>query len=274
MSAADACRQRRCRPSRPPTSTPSSASSDGRPRGVAEVAHRCPCGEPDVLRTEPRLPDGTPFPTTYYATCPRLTGAVSTLETAGVMKEMTERLADDEEPRRRLRAGPRALPRAARRARRRARDRRHLRRRHADPRQVPARPRRATRWRPGPGVNPLGDEALAMLDDWWHADVVRGRARGRGRRGRQVAPTPEAPTVSDPGRHRATRRPRRRDRLRHQLDPPARRRRRPRRPVARRRPAPHGDRPPRPRRRPHRRHRPRVDGAHARRHPGVCRRVP
>ena len=63
---------------------------------MAEVAHRCPCGEPDVLRTEPRLPDGTPFPTTYYATCPRLTGAVSTLETGGVMREMTERLAQDE----------------------------------------------------------------------------------------------------------------------------------------------------------------------------------
>src|SRR6478672_6919155 len=53
------------------------------PRGVAAVAHRCPCGRPDVLRTEPRLPDGTPFPTTYYATCPRLTGAISTLETSG-----------------------------------------------------------------------------------------------------------------------------------------------------------------------------------------------
>ena len=47
-------------------------------RGVVAVAHRCPCGEPDVVRTEPRLPDGTPFPTTYYATCPRLTGRVST----------------------------------------------------------------------------------------------------------------------------------------------------------------------------------------------------
>src|SRR6187399_2281239 len=66
------------------------------PRGVAAVAHRCPCGHPDVLRTEPRLPDGTPFPTTYYATCPRLTGAVSTLETGGLMKEMTERLARDQ----------------------------------------------------------------------------------------------------------------------------------------------------------------------------------
>ena len=46
------------------------------PRGVAAVAHRCPCGQPDVLKTEPRLPDGTPFPTTFYATCPKLTGAI------------------------------------------------------------------------------------------------------------------------------------------------------------------------------------------------------
>ena len=68
----------------------------GRPvRGVAAVAHRCPCGEPDVLRTHPRLPDGTPVPTTFYATCPRLTGAVSTLESGGVMREMTDRLVED-----------------------------------------------------------------------------------------------------------------------------------------------------------------------------------
>ena len=65
------------------------------PRGVAAVAHRCPCGHPDVLKTEPRLPDGTPFPTTFYATCPKLTGAISTLETSGLMREMTERLAQD-----------------------------------------------------------------------------------------------------------------------------------------------------------------------------------
>ena len=89
------------RPSQPPVETADLDAVERqlgrRPRGVAAVAHRCPCGEPDVLRTEPRLPDGTPFPTTYYATCPRLTGAVSTLETGGVMKEMTERLGRDEE---------------------------------------------------------------------------------------------------------------------------------------------------------------------------------
>ena len=41
------------------------------PRGIAAIGHRCPCGSPDVVTTEPRLPNGTPFPTTYYLTCPR-----------------------------------------------------------------------------------------------------------------------------------------------------------------------------------------------------------
>jgi uncharacterized protein len=66
------------------------------PRGELVVAHRCPCGLPDVVETAPRLPDGTPFPTLYYLTCPRATAAVSKLEAAGQMRDMTARLADDE----------------------------------------------------------------------------------------------------------------------------------------------------------------------------------
>ena len=65
------------------------------PRGLLGVAHRCPCGLPDVAETAPRLPDGTPFPTLYYLTCPRAVAAVSKLEAAGLMREMTVRLADD-----------------------------------------------------------------------------------------------------------------------------------------------------------------------------------
>lgn len=65
------------------------------PRDVHAIAHRCPCGEVDVVETPPRLSDGTPFPTFYYATCPRLTGAISTLESSGLMAEMNERLATD-----------------------------------------------------------------------------------------------------------------------------------------------------------------------------------
>jgi hypothetical protein len=65
------------------------------PRGVLAIAYRCPNGEPGVVKTAPRLADGTPFPTLYYLTHPTLTAAASRLESLGVMKEMTARLATD-----------------------------------------------------------------------------------------------------------------------------------------------------------------------------------
>lgn len=64
-------------------------------RGVLEISYRCPNGEPGVVKTAPRLPDGTPFPTLYYLTHPLLTAAASRLESAGLMAEMTERLQRD-----------------------------------------------------------------------------------------------------------------------------------------------------------------------------------
>ena len=67
------------------------------PRGVIEVSYRTPDGVPAVVKTTPRLPDGTPFPTLYYLTDPRLTAEASRLESAGVMKEMTARLAVDDD---------------------------------------------------------------------------------------------------------------------------------------------------------------------------------
>ncbi|MBC7301802.1 MAG: DUF501 domain-containing protein [Nocardia sp.] len=67
------------------------------PRGVLAVAYRTPDGLPAVVKTAPRLPDGTPFPTLYYLTDPRLTAEASRQESAGVMREMTERLATDPE---------------------------------------------------------------------------------------------------------------------------------------------------------------------------------
>jgi hypothetical protein len=70
----------------------------GRPvRALHDVAHRCGCGRPDVVTTLPRLPDGTPFPTLYYLTCRRATGAVSTLESEGLMRELADRLTADPE---------------------------------------------------------------------------------------------------------------------------------------------------------------------------------
>ncbi|GGL87208.1 DUF501 domain-containing protein [Nakamurella endophytica] len=83
---------------RPPTSDDleTLAHELGRPaRGVLAVAHRCRHGVPASVLTAPRLPDGTPFPTLYYLTCSVLSAAVSRLESAGVMREMTARLAAD-----------------------------------------------------------------------------------------------------------------------------------------------------------------------------------
>ena len=62
------------------------------PRAMRAIAARCPEGHPAVIQTSPRLENGTPFPTLYYLTCPRLTSMVGTLEGSGLMREMTERL--------------------------------------------------------------------------------------------------------------------------------------------------------------------------------------
>jgi uncharacterized protein len=138
------------------------------PRGVHSVAHRCPCGRPDVVRTQPRLPDGTPFPTMYYVTCPRLNSAIGTLEASGLMGEMTERLTTDEE----LAASYRQAHDA------------YLTRRselgevaEIEGTSAGGMPSRVKclhalvgqALAEGPGVNPLGDETLNRLDPWWEA---------------------------------------------------------------------------------------------------------
>ncbi len=70
----------------------------GRPmRGVVGIAARCACGNPTVVATEPRLPDGTPFPTFYYLTHPGATAAMSALEATQVMRELNDELTEDAE---------------------------------------------------------------------------------------------------------------------------------------------------------------------------------
>lgn len=66
-------------------------------RGAIEVSYHTPDGQPAVVKTAPRLPDGTPFPTLYYLTDPRLTAEASRLEVAGVMRTMQARLHTDAE---------------------------------------------------------------------------------------------------------------------------------------------------------------------------------
>jgi len=142
------------------------------PRGMVAVAARCVCGRPTVVRTAPRLPDGAPFPTTYYLTCPPAVAAVSTLEAGGLMRDLTARLADDPE----LAAAYVQAHEAY------LRDRAEL-------GEVPeivgvsagGMPTRvkclhvlvAHALAAGPGVNPIGDEVLALLHDTWRPDRCR-----------------------------------------------------------------------------------------------------
>lgn len=70
----------------------------GRPaRDVIGIAARCVCGAPTVVSTAPRLGDGTPFPTLYYLSHPAATAAMSFLEATQVMNEFNEMLGEDEE---------------------------------------------------------------------------------------------------------------------------------------------------------------------------------
>lgn len=139
------------------------------PRGVVAIAARCICGRPLVVRTAPRLDDGTPFPTTYYLTCPPAVAAVSTLEAGGLMTEMTARLREDA-----------ALAAAHRRAHDAyLADREAL--GHVDEIAGISAGGMPTRVKclhvlvghalaAGPGVNPLGDEVLALVRESWRPD--------------------------------------------------------------------------------------------------------
>ncbi|GAB3258264.1 DUF501 domain-containing protein [Arthrobacter pigmenti] len=148
----------------------------GRPvRDVVEIGARCVCGNPLVATTAPRLSKGIPFPTTFYLTHPVITAAVSRLEAAGLMTEMSERLILDEDLAARYRkahehylairdeigqrSGVGAVPEIA----------------GVSAGGMPERVKClhvlvGHSLAAGPGVNPLGDEALELLAPWWTRD--------------------------------------------------------------------------------------------------------
>jgi len=136
------------------------------PRDAVAVAHRCPCGNPDVVVTAPRLGDGTPFPTLYYLTCPYASSEVGTLEAAGVMSQLTDRLRYDAE----LAASYHRAHEAYLADRGRYGVVPEI--ENVSAGGMPARVKClhvlvAHALATGAGVNPLGDEALAMLPAWW-----------------------------------------------------------------------------------------------------------
>jgi hypothetical protein len=70
----------------------------GRPaRGNPAIVHRCQYGLPTVVRVEPLLEDGTPFPTVFWLTCPAMRSQVGRLEADHAMVGLNERLATDED---------------------------------------------------------------------------------------------------------------------------------------------------------------------------------
>ena len=138
------------------------------PRGIHDIGHRCPCGNPDVVSTEPRLEDGTPFPTTFYLTCPRAASLIGTLEASGLMREMTDRLDSDPELAEAYRGAHESylafresighVPEIA----------------GVSAGGMPTRVKclhvlAGQALAQGPGVNPLGDEVLDLLGDFWAA---------------------------------------------------------------------------------------------------------
>ncbi|WP_306738640.1 DUF501 domain-containing protein [Arthrobacter sp. SX1312] len=145
----------------------------GRPvRDVVEIGARCVCGNPLVATTAPRLSNGIPFPTTYYLAHPVITAAVSRLEADGVMTGMSDRLTED--------SGLADHYRAAHLAYLAARDAVGER---AGTGPVPEIDGVSAGGMPtrvkclhvlvghalaaGPGVNPLGDEAISRIAPWW-----------------------------------------------------------------------------------------------------------
>lgn len=138
------------------------------PRAVVAIAARCGDGWPAVIETAPRLPDGTPFPTHYYLTCKRLNSALSTLESEGLMRDYAQQLAADSDLADQYRAAHRSYLAD--------RDRLEKVDEIADY-SAGGMPDRVKCLHAlvghslavGPGVNPIGDLALAEVirRDWW-----------------------------------------------------------------------------------------------------------
>lgn len=156
------------------------AAQLGRPmRDVVGVAARCVCGNPLVVSTKPRLADGTPFPTFYYLTHPGAAAALSELEATQVMVRFSEELAEDEA----LRAQYLAAHEAYLADRAGFGDVAEI-----DGISAGGMPTRVKclhalaghALAAGPGVNPLGDQALELARPRWSADVCRCADPGTG----------------------------------------------------------------------------------------------
>jgi exopolyphosphatase/guanosine-5'-triphosphate,3'-diphosphate pyrophosphatase len=65
------------------------------PTTAFRVVARCPGGHPLAIRNAPLGPDGSPFPTSYWLTCPEAVKAVSRVEADGWIGRLNERYERD-----------------------------------------------------------------------------------------------------------------------------------------------------------------------------------
>lgn len=71
------------------------AQIERQPRSIVDVVARCHLGMPVVTRVPPHLDDGTPFPTTYWLTCPLAVRRIGRLEAAGGVNQAAQRIETD-----------------------------------------------------------------------------------------------------------------------------------------------------------------------------------
>jgi hypothetical protein len=65
------------------------------PRSVVDVVARCQLGLPVVIKVPPHLDDGTPFPTTFWLTCPLARRRIGRIEAAGGVKAAELKISAD-----------------------------------------------------------------------------------------------------------------------------------------------------------------------------------
>ena len=131
------------------------------------------------MATRPRLPDGSPFPTTFYLTCPRAASACSTLESNGFMAQLAARLREDPDLAAAYAAAHETYVAARRAIGAETGDGDVVEIDGVSAGGMPDRVKclhalAAHALAAGPGVNPLGDETLALVGPWWERPCLPG----------------------------------------------------------------------------------------------------
>ena len=64
-------------------------------RSNVTVSSRCHLNLPAAIKVPPNLDDGTPFPTTYWLTCPMYNKKIGSLESQGLIAELDNEILNN-----------------------------------------------------------------------------------------------------------------------------------------------------------------------------------